>query len=356
MNMTKIRFRMTASELAAGRYLRAPDHDASTGGGEAASSSESQPAGNADDAQELTTEQKLEKEFPDPSATGGEEVSADDDAGASDDDGDDGDEGEDGDDGDKNTGDDVEFEAKDPETRKRAQERMDKLTNDARYHEREAAKWRAEAERLGAAPEGAEIELPDEPDVDKYAYGEHDPEYIRDRAKYDAKMEILEGQASAKFKAEAAALEQKWTQNQAKAVERYPDFEEKVVQNADKWPCPVVVALGIKDSEVGPDIAYELASAPEEAQRIANMTPLEQAREFGRMEQRHIDRLARGVTKAEGGKSDAKPAPKIVSQAPPPPKKRPGGSNAATQGGIKADAEDFAVFERSVDNHFKKRA
>lgn len=311
-----------------------------------ASSGGDQPASEANPEPKLTSEQELENEFSDPN-TDDEDDSEDSDGNASD--------GEDSDDTEEDTGDDVE-EAVEEEAgpkKNRAQERIDELTAQSRLHEREAEKWRQIAVENGAVPNAEATTLPEEPDPEKYPYGEHDAEYIRDRARYDTKIEVLEEQAAATLKAETEALDAKWLKNQAAAVERYPDFEEKVVKTTDKWPCSLVMSFGIKDSEVGPDVAYELASNVEEAQRIFKLSPLEQAREFGRMEQRHLDKATRRARKAEQANDDA-PKPNIVSKAPTPPRRRVGGGGGTVEAA--ADTDDFAAFERMADAKLRKRA
>ena len=324
------------------------DGESDAGGG---SSGGDQSAGNAETATELTTEQSLEKEFGDPN-TADDETEEDEgsssDADSAEDEEDDAEESKEG-----AAESEVEEAAK---PKNRTQERIDELTAEARYQEREAEKWRKIATDAGAAPDadGAGPVIPEEPDPEQYPYGEHDAEYIRSKAKYDAKIEMLEEQAVATLRAETSLLEAKWSKTQAAALERYPDFKEKVVDSSDKWPCSLVMAFGIKDSEVGADVAYEMATNVDEAARISKLSPLEQAREFGRIEQRHLDKAARRVRKAEQGANDDKPKPKVVTKAPEPPRRRVGGGGGSAE--TSADTDDFAAFERMADAKLKNRA
>lgn len=359
---------MTPMERARGRYMRAPDHP--TGGDNGSSSAgEGQADGNADPDAGLTTAQKLEKEF-------GQEITpATDNDGSSSDGSGDGDGGEDDGDADDagNAGSDADADeggaegdaesgeeggqpnSEEAKARKnRTQERISELTADARYHEREADKWRRRAEELGYV-EGATAttEIPEEPDSSKYQYGENDLDYIRDKAKYDSKIEILTEQAGARMKAETAALEAKWSTTLAANEAKYPDFQEKVVKGAENWHCPPVIAVGIKDSEFGVDIAYKLASDPPEAERISKLNPLEQAREFGKLEagfakDARIKELEAEVAKLKGGTGGGTgKRPNIVTKAPEPPKRhvRGGGGKFETP----ADTDDFAAFDRMAD-------
>lgn len=358
MMTSKFAFAPTAAERSAGRLMRAPDHDASTGGGEASNADKGQDGGKSGD-EGLTTEEKLEREFDNHDDNVADEE-ADGSAGDSDggdDEGDDGDEEEeDGDDdGDDNAdegdedseGDD---EADEPKPKKnRAQERIDELTNRSRESEREAERLRNELVRRGINPdslEGLEAE-PEEPDASKYEYGDKDVDYIRDKAKYDAKMEMREEQATALFQSQAADLEAKWTKNLASAATRYEDFDEVVVKGAEKWECPPVIAVGIKDSDYGPDIAYTLAKDPAEASRIAKLSPIEQAREFGRLEERQHQTAEAAKRKEERNQREQQP--RRISKAPTPPKRTTRGSGARRDANY--DTDDFAQFERNVDDN-----
>lgn len=333
----------TAIERSMGRLMKAPDHDAS---GSASTPAEGQSGGGAKE-ESLSTEEALAKEFINDDEDG-TAASPEDDDGADDDDDDEDeeDESEAGDDGDEDDDDSGEESDDDQKPKKsRAQERIDELTNQVRFKEREAQKLRDEVTRLGGDPNavGSTSEVPEAPDASKYQYGEQDVDYIRDQAKYEAKMEVLESQAKAAFAAQAAELDTKWTKSQIEALKKYPDFDEVVVKGGaeNKWPCPPVVAVAIKDSAVGADVAYHLASNPEEAQRLANLTPLEQAREFGRLEERLTAKAARAARRGEK-------QPTRVTKAPPPPKRRTQGSGGKKS--INLDT-DFASFERTVDSN-----
>lgn len=356
---------MTPMELSRGRYMRAPDHP--TGGDNGDSSgADGQGTGNSGDSDAgLTTAQKLEKEFgqeitpatdddSDDSSGQGESGAEDDDDGDADNAGDedaDADADEGGAEGDSEDGEEGDSGEVVPKPKNRAQQRIDELTADARFNEREAAKWKQRAEELGYTGEGA-TEIPEEPEPSKYTYGENDLDYIRDRAKYDAKVEVLTEQAQARFKSEAASLEAKWSTTLAANESKYPDFQEVVVEGAENWHCPPVIAVGIKDSEYGVDIAYKLAKDPAEAERISKLTPLEQARVFGHMERdfakdARISELEAEIAKLKGAGEQGKGKPRIVSKAPEPPRRqvRGGGGKFETP----ADTDDFAAFDRMAD-------
>jgi hypothetical protein len=341
--------------------------DAGNGDAGGGSSGGGQSDGNASPTPTPTSEESMEKEFYDPNSEDDDGESSDGEGGgkepASGEEGEGGDadgEGEEGSDGEGEDGKEPagkkEGEGETPPKKNRAQERIDELTATSRNHERESEKWRNEALKLGYTPDGEAPSLPEEPDPEKYPYGEHDPEYLKDRGKYDAKVEMVQEQTQARFKAEAASLDAKWTKNQAGALDRYPDFDEVVAKT--QWACPAVIAIGIKDSDVGPDIAYALAKDPAEADRIAKLSPLEQAREFGRKESeftssKRITELEAEIAKLKGPDDAGKPKPKIITKAPEPPKRRVSGGGARHE--TPGDTDDFAAFEKKADTILAKQ-
>lgn len=66
------------------------------------------------------------------------------------------------------------------------------------------------------------------------------------------------------------------------AAAKYPDFHS--VAGNPNLPITPAMAEAIMDSEHGPEVAYHLGKNPAEAARIANLNPVSQARELGRIE------------------------------------------------------------------------
>ena len=66
------------------------------------------------------------------------------------------------------------------------------------------------------------------------------------------------------------------------ARSRYDDFEQ-VAYNPN-LPVTDYMAQAIQASDIGPDVIYHLGSNPKEAHRIANLPPILQAKEIGRIE------------------------------------------------------------------------
>lgn len=312
----------TASEIAMGRYMRAPDHPAAQGTGAAepaAEASASDDAG-ASDADFAAFERRV-KGGADPGNDDGHEGGE-----ANPDDGD-----GDGDDLDPEDGEHA------PRKGKTAKDRIDELTRNMREREREAEYWRGVAEgrnkpETGNDAEGANAADEDVmPDPADYDYGEADPKYLVDLALHTTRKEIAEARLREVVEANLRRVEDDWQSKTTAAKEKYPDFDDKVIATAAKgeWPCSPVVSLGIKTSEVGADIAYHLATNVEEAKRIHALTPIEQARELGKLE----------------GKFAKDPAPrgKIATDAPEPAPVRARG--AGGQFAVDDDTTDFAAFE-----------
>lgn len=348
----KTQLRMTASERALGRFMRAPDHPNAEGEGAETPSDADQPSDETKE-EELTTEEQLEREFGDDSGEYDANVDDEDDPEEEDDEEDleeDDDESED-ESGDTDESDDEGGDSDEPEDQK--PEPDPELVQRLEAAEAEAARLRKAAEDKGIdldATEGPEI--PDEPNPEDYKYGEHDQEYIKDHAKYEAKMEVLQEQAETRFKAEAASLDARWAKNLTENKARFPDYDEVVVKGAKegKWNASPVVAVAIKDSDVGTDLSYHLASHPEEAERISKLSPLEQAREVGRLEVTLKNALEADAAKEK--RAAERTAKRRVTNAPPPPKRRTSGRGGRTS--TNADTDDFEAFEKMADEKLQK--
>ena len=82
-------------------------------------------------------------------------------------------------------------------------------------------------------------------------------------------------------KAEAQVLET-YHEREESAREKYDDFDQVAYNPALK--ITTAMAHTIRESEVGPEIAYYLGTNPAEAKRIAQLSPLTQAKELGKLE------------------------------------------------------------------------
>jgi hypothetical protein len=120
------------------------------------------------------------------------------------------------------------------------------------------------------------------------------------------------------------------------ALKDLPDFQT-VLESAPDVPLSDAAMVAIRRSEVGPRMAYELASAPEVLQALAQQPPHEQARMLGKLEALiEMERRgpqARRVTRA--------PAP----VAPP----RGGGVSPPADIRKLAESEDVTAYARERD-------
>lgn len=339
---------MTAAERAKGRYMRAPDHptggdgDGDGGDGVNSGNDDPEPVGGEinDDVLDEGTPGNRSPGSTEDDSTGG-----------------DGDAGEEG----------------TVKETKSVEERIGELTASFRETERKLAErdrdleyWRGRAEGT-INEDGSPVEKPqdagdrtipaDDPDRPKpedYQYGETDAAYIRDLARYEARAAFAEERQQAQVAEQLQTVENQHSERVNKAKERYADYDEVVVKGADpdpvtgeaKWACSPLLALGIKTSDFGPDIAYQLASNPEESVRISQLSPLEQAKEFGRLEYKaEMEAKADGRLSEDQGSATTK-----VTNAPePPPRTRGAGGKFEASD----DTDDFEAFEQKVDSKTK---
>lgn len=192
--------------------------------------------------------------------------------------------------------------------------RIDELTRNWReternWHEtqRERDFWREQAMRnqpQPAAQQKQEDAASDEPRPEDYDF---------DMAKYNpAWYEWRKGQdekASAEAKkAEAQRERQRKFQESAQAfVQSNPDFHDVIGNPA--LPISEQMAEVISESDNPAAVAYYLGKNPQEAQRIAEMSPAGIGRAIGRIE-------ASLITPAP--EPQRQPTPKTVTKAPPP--------------------------------------
>lgn len=220
-----------------------------------------------------------------------------------------------------------------PKPKNPAQERIDALTKSRREAERRADAAEARLRELekpkGDAP--AKSAEPDPTDLTKYKFGETDPQYIRDLARYEAKQAYAAESQAHRERTAAETVQTTWDGRQEAFAAKTPDYYEKI--DGD-WVCSPVMADAIRTSEDGAAVAYHLANNPDEARRIAALNPLAAVRELGRLE-------AKLATPAAN--PSPTPEPKRISDAPtPPPQIRGNGGRFK----VSPDTENFEDFER----------
>lgn len=128
-----------------------------------------------------------------------------------------------------------------------------------------------------------------------------------DRAMTEWSDKRLEAKEANKAKESQAAQEAREAQQRESAyadreeavLEKYPDYHQ-VTRNPN-LPITTEMARVIQESDQGPEVAYYLGKNPQEAARIAQLSPFLQAKEIGRIEAKL-----------------SLPAPKKTSSAPEP--------------------------------------
>ena len=142
-------------------------------------------------------------------------------------------------------------------------------------------------------------------------------EYVEAKASYIARQQIEQTltereqrQMAVRAQSERATVAEKWNAKVASATAEMPDFED-VITSSDV-PMTEAMQQAIMESDLGPKLAYHLANNPEEARKIAAMSPVGAIRALGRIEERL-----------------SKPADKVTTSAPEPIK--PTGASARVE-------------------------
>lgn len=178
---------------------------------------------------------------------------------------------------------------------KGVQKRLDELTRQRRDAERDRDYWRELAmTKSGANPPATEgqtktettdtLKPPVEADYEKYE------DFQRALARYEVRQEFAAANARQLEADKAAAAARRAETAKAKLLEaskRYEDFE-RVAFN-DEVPISPAMAEAMQDSDKFGDIAYWLGSNPDEAARIAQLSPLAAAREIGKIEDKLLN-------------------------------------------------------------------
>lgn len=246
-----------------------------------------------------------------------------------------------------------------PKKKQSVQERINEVTRLRREAERRAEAAEAELQRLRQAPPQppkaeekpapAAADDPDAPKPEDFEYGELDTRYIRAVAAHEADRrfaELRKQDQEVRQTREQEERQERARESFEKMLDygskKHDDFYQKVVIDSEegKWPLSETLGELLLGSDVGGDIAYHLASNPQEAEKVYKYSPVEQARYFGRMEAK----FSAGQSAAPGVEA-GKPAPK-TPKAPAPIEhaRGAGGQFQAT-----ADTDDFAAFEARVN-------
>jgi hypothetical protein len=112
--------------------------------------------------------------------------------------------------------------------------------------------------------------------------------YVSDFESPEAYAEVLAERKAEELLArredarQQAAILDAYHDREEEARNKYDDFEQVAYNSA--LPVTTVMAQAIQASDIGPDLIYHLGSNPKEADRIARLPAILQAKEIGRME------------------------------------------------------------------------
>lgn len=179
-----------------------------------------------------------------------------------------------------------------PARKRGAAKRIDELTANWRNTERDRDYWRELAmQHLKPGEKAPEVQQPQpEPPPKEDDFATYD-EFLRATARWEVKQELAQErqrqQEEAKRTRQQETHQQRVQSFQQRAAEfaaEHPDFQA-VITNPS---LPVTEAMNeaILDSDMGPQVAYHLGQHPDEAARIAQLSPYAAAREIGKLEHR----------------------------------------------------------------------
>jgi hypothetical protein len=229
---------------------------------------------------------KTEQEKPSESETDGtEETEADETEKTKEDE--DESEGDGADDKAEKSDEEVESEKEKPKKKSGFQRRIDKLNSRVTSGQQEIEYWKEQALKGASVPKPApevvtaKADEAGKPDPSKY---ETHAKYIEDLT--DWKID----QRDQKKRTEVLQTEyQKVVQTHNDRVKSFADSHddwEETMENLKTVPNSPTVRQIITTSENGPELLYELAKNPVEATRIAKLSPIDAAREMGKLESR----------------------------------------------------------------------
>lgn len=196
------------------------------------------------------------------------------------------------------------------------QPRIDELTRDKHAAKREADYWKQRAESAEKPPEPPKAKpVPEQ--FDDYSA------YVEALTDWKAEGKVKESfEARDKANAEKQSAEKRasnWSEREARVREQMSDYD--TVMRAADVPIATHVEELLLESEEGPRVALHLAKHPDIATKLNGMTPLQAAREIGRLEMMVAVPAAEPAADSSEAPAIA-PAPEIkppkTTAAPPP--------------------------------------
>jgi hypothetical protein len=208
-------------------------------------------------------------------------------------------------------------------------------------------------QRLAALEKGAGEPKGDKPKAAPESTGEPNPddfetnaEYVKAVVKWDreqADKAAKEQEAKSKLEAEHERVIKDHTARVKAFAEKTKDFQE-VLESVDHVATSAAFEKEIVESEMGPELLYELAKNPEELARLQKLSATAVAREIGKLE----FKLSSLTSEAK------KPEPKKLTKAPKPIEPVGGGKGTVAKS-INDPDIPFAEYERLRREQLRRR-
>lgn len=219
--------------------------------------------------------------------------------------------------------------------------RFGKLTKEKHQLATELAHWKAEALKNSQGQATTPKQAPVVNTVDREPRLEDTNDYTQ-YAKDLARWTYRQEHAQAQQQVQAQAAISSYKTRVSEFSKEQPDYED-VIASTNDWQVPSEINEIILTSDVGPQIAYHLGTNEEEFLRLAGMSPLQRAKELGKLE-------------AIFEKSTAKATPKTVSKAPSAIKPVSGNRAVATTDLSDASlANDYQAWKKARQGQMKKK-
>lgn len=217
------------------------------------------------------------------------------------------------------------FKKRDKVTNTGEWKRNQRLTAELAAAREELARLRGADSPSAAKPAPSAILDPadPEPTIEKFL---DQPDPYAALAVEAAKWAVREDRRRAQLESaqrQAETAQQQLGEREAKFIESHPDYLERVndLVQSHRWHPAVLNAIA--DDEQGPAVAYYLADHPDEAQRLAVLTPVAAVREIGKLIGRLTVAPVGSTAQTVVSVSRAKPLIKPVSGTPMAPDHRP---------------------------------
>lgn len=225
------------------------------------------------------------------------------------------------------------------------QPRIDELTRKARENEREALYWKARATAAEAPPPKEPPKKPTPDQFDDYgAYVEALTDFKAEE-KVNKAIETRDQKAATEKQQQARVTT--WNERVIEARKTIPDYD--TVMAASSVPVSDAVMEELRDSELGPQLAYHLDRNPDVAEKLNAMPPRQAAREIGRLEAKLLSTASASPDPAVDApqKEPESPVPKVKTTNAPPPVKPVGQGRSTSVDLTKAGMDDYVATRRA---------